>query len=481
MLRCRSCIAKSSETSRGSEEPQGAPATANAVKDEGSITKGDTVSPPAEGQVAPVPGSHGSSPHPSADAAGSPPAHQESASLGRDPRSQSKQKNTDPSQIRKTLNSTEKRGGTRALVEKTREAFLLQMAIDTRKAEILKLHDRAAEKSEAVRKAESMLTRDAQKFDEFLRSSDAAAHEAIRKADEAARVSQEKATAVRQLRQKLDATKARAASNREKVQEYSRYRAFLTHITPQDWLKDQEELSKERVQQQKQQWVQSQLQQQQLQYAADLEGIDDELREKLQELERKKSRGVKASAGPRKELEERAEKKKKQLSRRLKTAAEFENMFDGRWIVMLDWDITGLAQRFLEELEAMEKRFANTRAEMGARLEGLEAVIAQLQQQLQQQRAKCMQHREELASQEQESDASAALQKLTVHVSAIHAACGFESNRSALICPACRRKEASADCLRMLEQIEARLDSHLAALAKHEGKNPSATSNKCSQ
>lgn len=139
-----------------------------------------------------------------------------------------------------------------------------------------------------------MLTRDAQKFDEFLRSSDAAAHEAIRvsnqiflhgclyvqrvhiafcaethacgfavcysfstpvqylckacliidcrlcfyfenvqKADEAARVSQEKATAVRQLRQKLDATKARAASNREKVKEYSRYRAFLTHITPQ--------------------------------------------------------------------------------------------------------------------------------------------------------------------------------------------------------------------------------------------------------
>lgn len=111
------------------------------------------------------------------------------------------------------------------------------------------------------------------------------------------------------------------------------------------------------------------------------------------------------------------------------------------------------------ELEAMEKRFADTRAEMGARLEGLETVIAQLQQQLQQQRAKCMQHREELASQEQESDASAALQKLTVHVSAIHAACGFE-------------KEASVDCLRMLEQIEARLDSHLAALAKHEAENP---------
>lgn len=42
--------------------------------------------------------------------------------------------------------------------------------------------------------------------------------------------------------------------------------------------------------------MQSQLQQQQLQYAADLEAIDEDLREKLQELEKKKSRGLKASA-----------------------------------------------------------------------------------------------------------------------------------------------------------------------------------------
>lgn len=53
------------------------------------------------------------------------------------------------------------------------------------------------------------------------------------KADEAARAAHEKAVAVRQLRQKLDATKARVASNREKIEEYSRYRSFLEHITPQ--------------------------------------------------------------------------------------------------------------------------------------------------------------------------------------------------------------------------------------------------------
>lgn len=64
----------------------------------------------------------------------------------------------------------------------------------------------------------------------------------------------------------------------------------------QDWLQDQEELCKERVQQQKQQWVQLQLQQQQKEYAADIVAIDEELNEKLQELDKKKSRGSKASA-----------------------------------------------------------------------------------------------------------------------------------------------------------------------------------------
>lgn len=47
-----------------------------------------------------------------------------------------------------------------------------------------------------------------------------------------------------------------------------------------------------------------------------------------------------AGAGLRKELEEKAEKKKRQLSRKLKTAAEFETIFDGRRSVALKWGST---------------------------------------------------------------------------------------------------------------------------------------------
>ncbi|KAL8274818.1 hypothetical protein Esti_001293 [Eimeria stiedai] len=253
---------------------------------------------------------------------------------------QTSQKN----RARTLFNTSSRCSGTKDLVKRTREAFLLQMAVDTRKAEILKLHEKAARKAEYLNKAESLLSKDAQKFDELLRSSDAAAHDAICEADNAARVAQEKAVAVRQLRQKLDATRARTALKRERVEEYLRYKAFLTHITPQEkiqtsvfdlyecplqeWLKVQEEQSRERVEQQKHNWVQQQMEQQLQQHAAEMETIEDNFREKLQELERKKYRRSKAGNAARRELEEKAERRRKHLTRKLKSQADFEISFD---------------------------------------------------------------------------------------------------------------------------------------------------------
>ncbi|OEH77782.1 hypothetical protein cyc_03447 [Cyclospora cayetanensis] len=363
--------------------------------------------------------------------------------LGRESRKLPLQKRLQLDGKNESIRRVSKRGSTRVLVEKTKEAFLLQMAVDTRKAEaayalsalgteILKLHDRAAEKSEALRVAENMISKSAQKFDEFLRSSDAAAHEAIHKADEAARVAQEKAAAVQQLRQKLESAKARAASNSEKVEEYSRYRAFLEHITPHV-------------------------------------RIDSELKEKLKELE-KKPRDSKANAALRKDMEEKAEKRKRQLTGKLKSVAELEELFESEKLALtgshLYFQDPQEPLRLFRELEEENLFLIQTAHEHAIELEAMEKRFA----------VECMctlagggvspsKHNipgripPSRMSAEQESDVFVSLQKLTAHVAAIHAACNFD-------------KEGSVDCLRMLEQIEARLDSHLAALAKHEGKGP---------
>ncbi len=67
---------------------------------------------------------------------------------------------------------------------KKREMFLVQMALDIKKAEILKLHEKAAMKEEALKKSQQMLEEDVTKFDTFLHANDAKAHKAMKQAEE---------------------------------------------------------------------------------------------------------------------------------------------------------------------------------------------------------------------------------------------------------------------------------------------------------
>lgn len=57
-------------------------------------------------------------------------------------------------------------------IQKKREMFLLQMALDTKKYEIKKLEEKAAAREEKLRKDELLLQQDEQKFNEFLKDND---------------------------------------------------------------------------------------------------------------------------------------------------------------------------------------------------------------------------------------------------------------------------------------------------------------------
>jgi hypothetical protein len=54
-------------------------------------------------------------------------------------------------------------------IAKKREIFLLQMSLDTKRAEIKKLEERARQREEALKKSEQMLEEDALRFDAFLK------------------------------------------------------------------------------------------------------------------------------------------------------------------------------------------------------------------------------------------------------------------------------------------------------------------------
>ena len=66
------------------------------------------------------------------------------------------------------------------------------MSLDTKRAEIQKLVDRARQREEALKKSEAMLEEDAVRFDAFLKENDDKVQEAIRKADVEVKAKQDK-------------------------------------------------------------------------------------------------------------------------------------------------------------------------------------------------------------------------------------------------------------------------------------------------
>lgn len=66
------------------------------------------------------------------------------------------------------------------------------MSLDTKRAEIRKLEERARQRDEALKKSEAMLEDDAVRFDAFLKENDDKVQEAIKNAEVEAKAKQDK-------------------------------------------------------------------------------------------------------------------------------------------------------------------------------------------------------------------------------------------------------------------------------------------------
>ena len=78
-------------------------------------------------------------------------------------------------------------------LSKKREIFLVQMNLDTKRAEICKLEQRALQRENALKRSEEMIEEDAIKFDAFLKENDEKVQQALKSAETEAKKKQEKA------------------------------------------------------------------------------------------------------------------------------------------------------------------------------------------------------------------------------------------------------------------------------------------------
>jgi hypothetical protein len=127
-------------------------------------------------------------------------------------------------------------------IEKKRQMFLVQMSLDTKRAEIRKLEEQAQQREEALKKSEEMLKEDESRFETFLKSNDQKAVEAIRKAEQETKMKQDKVQEIKKLNAQIASIKSEMAKYEESLEECQAYKKFLDDLTPPEYVREQLEL-----------------------------------------------------------------------------------------------------------------------------------------------------------------------------------------------------------------------------------------------
>merc|ERR1719408_640162 len=172
-------------------------------------------------------------------------------------------------------------------VAKKREMFLVQMSLDVKKAEILKLDEKARMKEEALKKSQAMLDEDVTRFDTFLQANDAKAHKAMKQAEDMTKRKQERQQRIKQLKSQISAIQSEISKHKEQKEECVKFKRFLDKLTPQEWRDKQTELKKQRRRQRRENFVRARMEEINSRIQADFEAEEAAL-EREKDMDRKK-------------------------------------------------------------------------------------------------------------------------------------------------------------------------------------------------
>eukprot|EP00163_Fabomonas_tropica_P003577 TRINITY_DN13085_c0_g2_i1.p1 TRINITY_DN13085_c0_g2~~TRINITY_DN13085_c0_g2_i1.p1 ORF type:complete len:578 (+),score=174.27 TRINITY_DN13085_c0_g2_i1:240-1973(+) len=135
----------------------------------------------------------------------------------------------------------------RDFIAKKREMFLVQMSLDTKRSEIKKLEELAAQREQLLRKNEQMLEEDAMRFDAFLKENDMRAIDAMDRAEVETKAKQEKLQEIKKLNAQISVIKQEMSKAEDQLTNCRRYKKFLDSLTPPSFF--EEEMAKKKARQ----------------------------------------------------------------------------------------------------------------------------------------------------------------------------------------------------------------------------------------
>jgi hypothetical protein len=363
-------------------------------------------------------------------------------------------------------------------VEKKKEMFLVQMSLDVKKAEILKLDEKAKMKDDALKKSQAMLDEDVTRFDTFLQANDAKAHKAMKQAEDMTKKKQEKMQRIKTLKSQISVIQSEISKHKEQKEECIKFKTFLEKLTPIEWKDKQSQLKVERQQRRKQQWIAKKMDDIEVKIQTE---IETEERAQAEKEETQKTRRKKREEEEyQKEKEREAERRRHRIRRRYPTAdaieKEYQDVSSGEEMPLYFQDPRQLLDIFtaLEEsnlfliqnsqeteqaLEEIEQKFEETKRIMGTKANKMKQQIAQLKKQIADENAKCEELRHTVSQKRGASEQDQLLKELDASVLEVHTACGFDHDHD-------------PNTLQMLGAIEAKLEELLTQLDEAEAANP---------
>ncbi|CAJ1390635.1 unnamed protein product [Effrenium voratum] len=360
-------------------------------------------------------------------------------------------------------------------VAKKREMFLVQMSLDVKKAEILKLDARAKDKEEALNKSKQMLDKDVERFDAFLSNNDDRAHMAMQKADTMAREKQDRVIRIKQLKSQLSAIQSEIAKHREQKDECLRFKDFLVNLTPGEWKEMKREEKKQRKLQRRRIAVDARMGEIEERMHSEIEAEEQAFREKEEKEKKGRRRQRKTEEEEQKERDQ-MEARRRRIARKYPTRdqvdAEYVEYSSGEEMPLYFQEPKQLLDIFtsLEEsnlfliqnsqdteqaLEELNQKFAALRKTREAMSNKMKLQISQLQRQITDETQKCDELKQAISQKHGGSEIEELLKDLGEGVVDVHHVCSSEN-------------QDEGDTLQMLSRIEFKLEEYLTYLDEAE-------------
>lgn len=352
-------------------------------------------------------------------------------------------------------------------IAKKREIFLLQMSLDTKRAEIKKLEERSRQREEALKKSEQMLEEDALRFDAFLKENDEKVQEAIKRAEVEAKAKQDKVLEIKRLNTAIAALRSEMNKYEEQLEDCRKYKEFLDSITPQEWFDQQADKLQRRKDAMMAEWkatCDEVRQRKEVALAAKAKSENDYANARTQQEAERAERGIKDAIANLKEAMKEKEPPAPNLDFEINPDEEEMFFSDPAQLLTIYQELEESnlfyiqnAQETEEALEELRAKYRDTKVKMDAEVDSLNTQISGLQMAIVSAQGEGQRLKERTIenvggltlSMGNTGGTGISLDQLTTKVADVYVRCGFDADKS-------------VGTLQMLTNLESKLEEFLS-------------------